>query len=112
MPIPVYVPETFKVDDEQFLALSQANPDLCLEQAATGELIVMPPTGGETGRCNAELITELVLWNRQVQLGEVFDSTTGLRLPNGAIWSPDVAWVKQERWQALAPEQRQYVPIL
>jgi len=101
-----------KLDDEQFLQLSQANPDLKFERSQQGNLIIMSPTGGETGNRNAELIIEFGLWNRRKQLGQVFDSSTGFKLPNDAIRSPDVAWVKQERWNRLSTEEKRKFPTL
>ncbi len=109
---PVHVPETLKVTDEQFLAFVIANPNLCLERTAAGELIVMPPTGSESGNYNFELNTDLGIWNRQARLGKAFDSSTGFRLPNGATRAPDGAWVTNERWNALTPQQRKgFAPI-
>ena len=98
--------------DEQFSKLCQANPDIKLERTAKGELIVMPPTGGETGDHNSEINFQLRAWNKQNLLGKVFDSSTGFKLPNGANRSPDASWVKLERWQALTPAQRQKFPPL
>ena len=98
--------------DEQFEQLAAANQELRLERAATGELIIMPPTGGETGERNLDLAGQLWLWNRQTNLGVVFDSSTGFRLPNGATRSPDVAWVEITRWQTLSPQQRKKFPPL
>jgi Uma2 family endonuclease len=109
---PVHVPETLKVTDEQFLAFVIANPNLCLERTAAGELIVIPPTGSESGNYNFELNTDLGIWNRQARLGKAFDSSTGFRLPNGATRAPDGAWVTNERWNALTPQQRKgFAPI-
>jgi len=101
-----------KLDDEQFLQLSQANPDLKFERSQQGNLIIMLPTGGETGNRNAELIGEFIIWNRRKKLGQVFDSSTGFKLPNGAIRSPDVAWVKQKRWDHLSTEEKRKFPTL
>lgn len=110
--VPVQLPKTLSVTDEQFLAFVKANPDLRLERTAMGELIAMSPAGSESGNYNSELTAEVVLWNRQHQLGKVFDSSSGFRLPNGAIRAPDVAWVAQSRWDALTPEQRQgFAPL-
>lgn len=101
-----------RLSDDQFYQLCIENPDLQLERAATGELLIMSPTGGETGRQNSNLGTELNLWNRQTQLGIVFASSTGFILPNGAIRAPDAAWIPQHRWDALAPAQRQrFLPL-
>jgi Uma2 family endonuclease len=91
---------------ERFYALCLANPDLQLERTAEGELIVMSPVGGESGNSEAELMTDLANWNRQTKLGKVFSSSTIFSLPSGADRSPDAAWVKLERWEALTPQQR------
>jgi Uma2 family endonuclease len=98
--------------DEQFYQLCIANRDLNLEMNAAGELIIVPPVGGESGNQEARLITDLEIWNRQAKLGKVFSSSTIFILPNGAKRSPDVAWVKLERWSALTSEQRKKFPPL
>lgn len=101
-----------KLTEEQFYLLCQENPDLKLERNPNGELIVMPPTGGETGKRNVKMIVQLAVWNEQTQLGEVFDSSTGFTLPNKADRSPDVSWVEKSRWEALTPEQREkFIPL-
>ena len=100
------------ITDEQFYKLCQANPDIKLERNAKGELIVMPPTGGESGKRNADLTADLVVWNRQRKLGVVFDSSTGFSLPNGAKRSPDASWLSLERWNALTAQQRKrFLPL-
>ncbi|MBW4599151.1 MAG: Uma2 family endonuclease [Calothrix sp. FI2-JRJ7] len=101
-----------KLTREQFYQVCEENPDLKLERNAEGELIIMPPTGGETGKSNVNLILQLASWNEQNQLGEVFDSSTGFTLPNGADRSPDVSWVEKSRWDALTKEQREkFIPL-
>ena len=108
----VKIPAHLHVTDEQFVQLVKANPDLRMERTAEGELLVMPPTGSEGGSYNAEVSADIVLWNRHTCLGKVFDSSTGFRLPNGAIRAPDTAWVAQPRWDALTPVQRQgFAPL-
>jgi Uma2 family endonuclease len=100
------------LSDEQFYQLCLANRDLSLEMSAAGELIIVPPVGGESGNREAGLIADLEIWNRQTKLGKVFSSSTIFVLPNGAKRSPDAAWVKLERWEALTPEQRKKFPPL
>jgi len=103
---------TLELTDEQFEQICRQNRDLRFERTATGELVIMAPTGGETGFFNTELIGQVWLWNQQAKLGISFDSSTGFNLPNGATRSPDVAWVRQDRWNALTPEQRRkFVPL-
>lgn len=87
--------------EKAFYDLCRANPNVKFERTARGELIVMSPTGGETGNQNFELYIDLGVWNRQTRLGKAFDSSTCFRLPNGANRSPDAAWVQLDRWQAL-----------
>jgi Uma2 family endonuclease len=96
---------------EQFWALSLTNRDVRLELTAQGKLIVMPPTGWESGKRNANVTADLGIWNRQAQLGVVFDSSTGFILPNGAVRSPDAAWVKQDRIDALNPKPEGFLPL-
>ena len=102
--------DTVHLTDEQFYELCQNNRELQFERTATGELIIMPPIGGESGNREADLIIDLGVWNRQTRLGYTFSSSTVFKLPNGANRSPDVAWIQTERWQALIPEQRRKFP--
>ncbi|MEM7063519.1 MAG: Uma2 family endonuclease [Cyanobacteria bacterium P01_B01_bin.77] len=111
---------TFTVDfgalttlsDQQFYELCRAHPDVKFERTPGGYLLLMPPTGGETGNRNSEVNADFVIWNRQARLGKVFDSSTCFRLPGGGDRSPDVAWVLQERWDMLSPEEREKFPPL
>jgi Uma2 family endonuclease len=82
------LPPVLKLTNEQFEQLAAANRDLRLELTAKGELIIMPPTGGETGNRNFEVYIDLGIWNRQTRLGKAFDSSTGFRLPKGGTRSP------------------------
>jgi Uma2 family endonuclease len=101
-----------KLTREQFYQLCEENPNLKLERNAQGELIIMPPTGGETGKINSTINAQIWWWNDCNKLGEVFDSSTGFILPNGADRSPDVSWVKKSRWNALNKEQREkFIPL-
>lgn len=70
----------------------------------------MPPTGGGTGKRNSEINLDLGLWNRQTQLGVVFDSSTCFKLPKGADYSPDASWIPLAKWEALTPEQQEKFP--
>ncbi|MGH1395223.1 MAG: Uma2 family endonuclease [Trichormus sp.] len=106
------IPPAVGLTDEQFYQLCIANDEWRIELTAAGELIIMPPTGGESGIRNSGLTAKVYNWNEQAKLGKVFDSSTEFRLPNGAFRSPDVAWVKTERWEALTSEQRRRFPPL
>lgn len=104
--------ETVNLTDEQFYRLCQANQTWNLERNQKGELLIMPPVGGNSGKQEANLIVKVGVWNEQTQLGEVFSSSTIFRLPNGGDRSPDVAWIKRERWEALSAEEREKFPPL
>jgi Uma2 family endonuclease len=108
----VNLKSVLELTDEQFFNLCQANRDLRFERTATGELIIMPPTGGETGNRNAGLTAQVWVWNEQNKLGIAFDSSTGFKLPNGADRSPDVSWVKLSRWNELNQEEKtKFLPL-
>ncbi|MCP2728170.1 Uma2 family endonuclease [Symplocastrum sp. BBK-W-15] len=89
-----------------------ANEEWRIELTAEGELIIMSPTGGESGIRNSELNIRVGLWNRQTRLGFVFDSSTIFILPSGAKRGSDVSWVSRERWEALFVENRRNFPPL
>ena len=97
---------------EQFYELCMANKDVAMERSATGELIIMPPVGGESGEREADFIIDLGIWNRQAKLGKVFSSSTVFKLPNGGDRSPDAAWIEIDRWNRLTPEQQKKFPPL
>nr|WP_318657958.1 Uma2 family endonuclease [Pseudanabaena sp. ABRG5-3] len=101
-----------KLTREQFYELCAANPELKLERNANGELVIMSPTGGETGAWNSDITIDLGIWNRQTATGKTFDSSTGFSLPRGSDRSPDAAWIPIEKWNALSPEQRKkFLPL-
>lgn len=102
--------DAVNLTDEQFFSLCQANETWKLERNAKGELLIMPPVGGNTAIKEAELIADVGVWNEQTRLGEVFSSSTIFRLPNGGDRSPDVAWVARERWEALSEEDQEKFP--
>ena len=108
--ITINLKPVIELTDEQFYQLCQKNPDIKFEISAKGELIIISPTGGETGNRNVEIAADFVIWNRQTKLGKVFDSSTGFKLPNGADRSPDVTWIRQERWDLLTSEQKEKFP--
>ncbi len=96
---------------EQFWQLSLTNRDARLELTAQGELIVMPPTGWESGKRNMKLGSRLNVWSEVDGTGIALDSSTGFRLPNGAVRSPDAAWVRQDRLEALNPNPDSFLPL-
>ncbi len=104
------IPQGFRIDPEQFEQLAEIEQLARLELTENGELIVMSPTGGTAGGKNFNLYLDLGYWNRQTKLGKAFDSSTIFALPNGARRSPDVSWVKLERWNRLTQAQQDGFP--
>jgi Uma2 family endonuclease len=111
-PLVLQLQPVLELSDEQFFELAQLNRDLRMELTARGELILALPTGGETGQRNSEITMQLALWAKRDGRGTTFDSSTGFRLPNGAVRSPDASWVAKARLAALSDEQRQkFLPL-
>lgn len=101
-----------RISETDLEQLCQENPEARLEINTEGQLIIMSPTGSESGKRNTSLIFQVELWNRQQNLGIVFDSSTGFKLSNGAIRSPDVSWVTLAAWNSLTKQQqRKFAPI-
>ena len=97
---------------EHFEQLCQLNPELKLETNHQGELVIVSPTGYETGMNNAGLIAQFWNWNRKYQLGIVCDSSTGFILANGAIRSPDVSWIAKARVASFTEEEKaKFLPL-
>jgi len=108
----LHPPRYREFDDDFFFDLCQANETVRLERDANGNIIFMPPTGTDTGRYNFEVSTEIGFWNRRTKLGYAFDSSTGFKLPNSAVRSPDVAWVSKEKWEAIPENDRKGFALL
>ncbi len=112
MPVVLHVPTTLEMTQDQFFEFCQANRDFRIERTAEGDLLIMPPAGGETSHRNAGLTAVFYVWARRDGSGLVFDSSGGFQLPNGATRAPDVAWVRRSRWDALtAKERRGFAPL-
>lgn len=111
-PLLLQLAPVIKLSDDQLLELCAINRDLRIERTSEGDLLIMPPTGGETSTTNFELTGQFRDWVRTDGTGVGFDSSGGFRLPNRAMRSPDAAWVRRSRWEALTPEQRRHFPPL
>lgn len=111
-PLVLQLHPVVQMTDDQFFEFCQINRELRIERTAKGQLIVMPPTGSGTGNRNSKLNQQLSNWADVDRTGLSFDSSSGFTLPNGAIRSPDAAWIKLERWNALSEEQQEkFAPI-
>ncbi len=111
-PAPLRLPENLRLTPDQFELVCAANPEAVLELTSDGRLIVMTPTGSETGARNGELLYQLQQFAKITGGWKVFDSSTGFRLPDGSVRSPDASLLRLERWQALTAEQRRgFAPV-
>jgi Uma2 family endonuclease len=101
-----------KLTDDQLFELCQINQELWIERTAEGDLVIMPPEGGETNNRTITLVTSLTQWAGQDGTGVTFGSSGGFMLPNGAMRAPDAAWVLRSRLAPLTPEQKQkFLPL-
>lgn len=107
-----FSPLATKVSDEEFDELCRLNPELQIERTSERDLVIMAPTSGKSGRRNAKLIARVTIWAEQDGSGQVFDSSTVFSLPNNARRSPDVSWVRNERWNALSAREQEAFPPL
>jgi Uma2 family endonuclease len=100
------------MNDDEFFQFCQMNDTLNLERDSQRNIIVMSPTGSLTGNFNLRISAILFMWNESLGLGQVFDSSAGFTLANGAVRSPDVSWVRNEKWNNLSNDQKEkFAPI-
>ncbi|MEH2066289.1 MAG: Uma2 family endonuclease [Nostoc sp.] len=120
-PLVLQIPSSMQMTDEQFFEFCQVNRDLRIERNKFGELVIMPPTGSETGNREGNIFGQLWVWSEQDGTGITFSSSTGFKLSTGAerclttshsVSTPDASWIKLERWNSLSAEQqREFAPI-
>jgi len=109
---PLRFPPDLRLTPDQFALLCAENRDAVLELAADGRVLAMTPTGSETGGRNSELSFQLQRFARSSAGWKAFDSSSGFRLPDGSVLSPDASLVRLDRWQALTPEERRgFAPL-
>ncbi len=106
MELPLIIRPVAGLNEDMFFDLCQANAQLLMERDKDGNIIVMAPTGSDTGNYNFEFGLELGLWNRKTGAGFVFDSSSGFTLPDGAVRSPDLSWISKSKWEALPETER------
>ena len=101
-----------EMDDDRFFEFCQANRDYRIERNSKGEIIIMPPTGWETGNKNAEITIQLGNWAKQDGRGKSADSSAGYKMPNGATVSPDASWILNERLKTVpSAKRRKFLPL-
>jgi len=111
-PLVVHTRPAIDLDDEQFFRFCQINRDLQIERTAEGDIIIMAPEAGSSGLGGTRLVLTFGPWAEKDGTGQIFGPSTGFNLPNGATRSPDVAWVRNERLDALTDEQwHKFLPL-
>ncbi|MGF2035831.1 MAG: Uma2 family endonuclease [Nostoc sp. CmiVER01] len=112
IPMVLQLQPAIALTEDQFYEFCQLNRDFRIERNAVGELVIMPPTGSETDERNFNLVGQLWVWTKQDGTGVGFGSSGSFTLPNGAVRSPDAAWIKRDRWEAIPMELRKkFAPI-
>ena len=100
------------MNDDEFFKFCQKHKDLRIERSAEGEIIIMPPTGWETGDKNAEITMQLRSWAKKDGSGKSADSSAGYKMPNGAVMSPDASWISNEKLEKVSPaKRRKFLPL-
>lgn len=92
--------------DAEFEQLCALNPEMRFERNPDGSVVIMTPSGAETGGQNFEISRELGNWAKKDKAGKGFDSSSLFKLPNGAIRCPDASWILLERWNSLSREDK------
>lgn len=111
-PLVVRIPPSMQMTDDDFFEFCQVNRDLRIERNKFGELVIMPPTGSETGNREGNIFGQLWVWSEQDGTGITFSPSAGFKLSTGAERSPDASWIRLERWNTLSAEQKQrFAPI-
>jgi Uma2 family endonuclease len=110
--LPMVIQRERPMSENEYYEFCMLNPDLRIERSAQGDLLIMPPAGGESSFRNSELTIQLGNWARKDRRGQSFDSSVGYLLPNGAAYSPDASWVLRSRLAMLTKEQkRKFLPL-
>lgn len=101
-----------KMTADQFFDFCQRNPDLHIERTREGNLVIMSPTGIDSGRRELEVAGQLYVWSKRDGTGIAFGPSAGFALPKGSTRAPDCSWVRRERWEALTVDQRKKIASL
>src|SRR5690242_14692019 len=106
-PLSIQLAPVVAMTQDQFFDFCQLNPDKWFERSAEGELIIMPPSGGDSGFRDVSVSAQLYVWSKAVGKGKATGPSGGFILPNGANRAPDAAWISPEQLATITPEQRQ-----
>ena len=112
LPVKLEFDPELRMSDDDYYNLCMANPDVCIERTAKGEIIIVPPCGAESDYRGADVISQLKVWARHDRRGKAFGSSVAFILPTTAVLSPDAAWVSNDRLSRLTKDQlRKFPPV-
>jgi Uma2 family endonuclease len=95
-----------RMNDDEYYDFCMANANVRFERTAQGEIIIVPPAGAESDYRCVDVVTQLAVWAKRDGRGKAFGPSIEFILPSGAAYSPDGAWVSNERLTQLTKEQR------
>ncbi len=95
-----------EISADDFEVFCAENSSLRAELSAQGEIIILPPAGGEASYRSLDVAGELRVWAKKRNTGKAFDSSAAFVLPSGAILSPDASWVSNQKLELLSPAER------
>ncbi len=99
--------QTVSLSDDELIAISEANKPCKVERLASGEILVMTPSGFENNLREAYVVHELFAWAEADGRGKAVSSNAGFNLPDGSTLSPDAAWVESSRLATLSKHARE-----
>ncbi len=101
-----------RFDANAYFDFCVTNPNLRSELNANGEIVIVPPAGGESEYRSADISSQLFAWAKRDGRGKAFGSSGGFTLPSGAVYAPDAAWVSNARLSTITKEQRRkFIPL-
>jgi Uma2 family endonuclease len=98
------------LSSDEFFDFCQSNSAWRIERMADGEIVIMPPAGAESSHRNSGMSAQLHYWAKRDGRGKAFGSSAGFQLPNGAVLSPDTAWIGNARLASLTRKEKQVFP--
>lgn len=102
-----------QLTEDEYFAFCVANPDLNVERTAEGDIVIVPPPGGESDYRNVSVTVALDQWARMDGRGKAFGPSVHFLLPDGSGRSPDAAWISNERLSLLSKqEKRQFLRVV
>src|ERR1041385_2745165 len=111
-PIELHTVPEMEMTDDRFFEFCQANRDYRIERNANGDILIMSPESASSGHGSFRLISYFAAWEEKNQSGRFFGSSAGFMLPNGAMRSPDLSWIRNERLKSISEQDwNKFLPL-